>query len=298
MTKKRQPAWVPYFLAALERIGAVRAAAAEAGIDYTSAYARRKAHADFAGQWAAAVERFRAGRAVSDEARVAAEVEEIRAGVGSGTPLDTLGTNGVFDSPSPSHGCAAGPSLSLEGRGARGRLAVGGNGRWSVARETIFFEELAATASVRRAAKAAGVSSQAIYARRRKNTHFATKLVAVKALGRERLDDFLVEAGNRSFDPDAEPLPDCEEMPKVSVAEAIRIVQMHGSRSQKAAVVEEVEEEPSADAIEEVRERIFRKLQRLRAREWEKLEPLGWQQDGDHLIPPGWTREGEADEAG
>ena len=59
---RREPRWVLSFLRALERTGEVRAAAKDAGIDHSTAYARRKAHAEFAGQWEAALERFRAER--------------------------------------------------------------------------------------------------------------------------------------------------------------------------------------------------------------------------------------------
>jgi hypothetical protein len=54
MTKKA-PRWTIAFLRALTRTGDVRAAAADAGIDYTTAYARRKAHAEFAGLWRGAL---------------------------------------------------------------------------------------------------------------------------------------------------------------------------------------------------------------------------------------------------
>jgi hypothetical protein len=56
---RKAPAWVPYFLKSLERLGQVRAAAEEAGVDFTSAYARRKAHSDFAEAWDAALQRRR-----------------------------------------------------------------------------------------------------------------------------------------------------------------------------------------------------------------------------------------------
>src|SRR5207244_848598 len=115
------------------------------GIDHTTAYARRRTYADFAEGWERALKRFRA-----EKARV--EEEEIAA---------------LRNAPSPSHGSAVGPSLSREGRGANwedlvvanGQLKRVGRERWSKAKEAVFFEELAATANVQRAAKAAGVSS-------------------------------------------------------------------------------------------------------------------------------------------
>src|SRR5881275_3169313 len=57
MTKKK-PRWVTPFLRALERTGVARAAAADAGVDYTTAYARRRTHADFATDWAWVVQAY------------------------------------------------------------------------------------------------------------------------------------------------------------------------------------------------------------------------------------------------
>jgi len=48
---KRTPRWVVPFLRALERTGEVRTAAIDAGIDHSTAYARRRAHPDFASNW-------------------------------------------------------------------------------------------------------------------------------------------------------------------------------------------------------------------------------------------------------
>src|SRR4051794_34833569 len=49
--KRKPPRWVIPFLRALERTGEVRTAARDAGVDHSTAYARRKAHADFAADW-------------------------------------------------------------------------------------------------------------------------------------------------------------------------------------------------------------------------------------------------------
>jgi hypothetical protein len=49
-------------LRALERCGDARASAEDAGIDHTTAYARRKAHADFGAAWAAALAAHKARR--------------------------------------------------------------------------------------------------------------------------------------------------------------------------------------------------------------------------------------------
>ena len=52
---RKEPRWTIAFLRALERTGEVRGAAEDAGVDYSTAYARRRRHADFAGAWDAAM---------------------------------------------------------------------------------------------------------------------------------------------------------------------------------------------------------------------------------------------------
>lgn len=159
----------------------------------------------------------------------------------------------------------------------------------------MFFEELAASASVRRAAKAAGVSPQAVYARRAKSALFRTKWDAVLEVGRARLDALLVEAANRTFDPDSDPLPECEGTPAVSVAEAIRIVKMHGSKRDQASFAEE--EEPPAEEMAAIRERVLAKIDRLAELHRAERLDAGWQEDErfeDALVPPGWARVEEA----
>ena len=81
---RKPPRWVAPFLRALERGGDVRRAAFEVGVDHTTAYNRRKVHADFAAAWAEALRRFAAG-------------EEDR----GDSPLSPLAVGGP---PSPSRG--------------------------------------------------------------------------------------------------------------------------------------------------------------------------------------------------
>src|SRR4051794_26029937 len=47
MSTRKSPRWVIAFLRALARTGVAREAAKDAGIDHTTAYERRKAHAGF-----------------------------------------------------------------------------------------------------------------------------------------------------------------------------------------------------------------------------------------------------------
>jgi hypothetical protein len=269
MTRARKPPrWAIPFLRALERTGKARAAAEDAGVDHSTAYVRRKTHAEFAAAWEEALERF---RAATDEAR-AAKMGEVVAELKP-------------PHPSPSHCSAAGPSLSPEGRGAdereyviaSGQLKRVGPGRGSKAKERAFLAELAYSGSVRRACRAVGLSREALRQRRSKDPHFAAACLAAIEHARVQLNAFLVEAGNSTFDPDE--LPTGEEetpLPKVTVAEAIQIVKLKGRPGAEAGA--------GADPLasdEEVRDALLKSLMALGVRvaqaedAWEALKNSG-----------------------
>jgi hypothetical protein len=69
MNEPKPPRWTIPFLRALERTGDVRASAEDAGIDHTTAYARRRTHAEFASNWERALQAHaeRAGRERAEE---------------------------------------------------------------------------------------------------------------------------------------------------------------------------------------------------------------------------------------
>ena len=164
------------------------------------------------------------------------------------------------------------------------------------AREKAFFDELAATANVKRAAAAAGVSANAVYARRMKHPHFKAKWAAVLETGRASIEMHLVEAANRTFDPDEIDIAETE--PKVSVAEAIRIVQLHGTAKQQEELPDPFAEQAAAmteDEVAELREKLVRKLRRMRDRDMPDMIAEGWwfDEEFDQMVPPGWMREGD-----
>ena len=70
----------------------------------------------------------------------------------------------------------------------------------------------------RRAAKAAGVSPNAVFARRLKHRVFRAKWEAIVATAKSSIDLYLVEASNQTFDPEA--LDTGEVQPKVTISEA------------------------------------------------------------------------------
>ena len=258
-SRGKPPRWTIAFLRALERTGEVRAAAEDAGVDHTTAYARRKAHHGFAEAWDAALRVH--GERIAEETKQAVE---------------TL---------SAAQTAAAAPV------GAQLRRA--GHDRWSQAKERLFFEELAATANVKRAAAAAGVSANAVYARRLKHLLFRAKWAAVLETGRASIELKLVEAANKTFDPEDIDVGDVQ--PKVSVAEAIKIAHSASGGRQKETLPNPFAEEAESmapDELEELRERLVQKLRRYRNRAMPDLIAAGWSCDESHdqLVPPGWVR--------
>lgn len=129
-----------------------------------------------------------------------------------------------------------------------------------------------------------------------KQALFRAKWDAVLETGRAAIEMRLVEAANKSFDP-AE-LDTGGVQPSVSVAEAIRIVQLHGSAKQKEKLADPFEEQAasmSEAAVDALRKRVLDKFMRLRARERPKLIEAGWSHDEEHdrMVPPGWVRAGQ-----
>jgi hypothetical protein len=269
--KRKPPRWVVPFLRALERTGDVRAAAEDAGIDHSTAYARRKRPGDFADAWDAAMDRYAAAKEERQAEEIAA-LEDAR----SAPPA----LRHAQDERRPPEEMVGGGS----------QLKRAGHDRWGPRKEKLFFDELAATANVKRAAKAAGVSPNAVYQRRMRDAHFKAKWAAVLETGRAAIEMKLVEAANRSFD--AEELDTGEVEPRVSVAEAIRITQAQGSKRQEPA---DPYDDPNYDYDEDmadIRERLIQKFQALRRRDRPELLAQGWSYDEswDREIPPGWIK--------
>src|SRR5438067_2963304 len=86
MSTRKAPRWVIPFVRALARTGVAREAAKDAGIDHTTAYERRKAHADFAADWAAAL-RMHAILKAEEEREAVAAIRAKRNSAGALTPL-------------------------------------------------------------------------------------------------------------------------------------------------------------------------------------------------------------------
>ena len=151
--ERKAPRWADPFLLALMRTGEVREAAKWAGVDFTTAYARRKRHRDFAGQWDDALALFRARRAEAEDA----EVRRIEA-EGEPASRDALGTNGLGGM-APPRSAAPSPASAAGGTGLQVRRAH--SARWTEAKERRFFDELVASAWSQRRRNTADLARRA-----------------------------------------------------------------------------------------------------------------------------------------
>lgn len=279
---RKEPRWVVAFLRALERTGEARVAAKDAGIDFTTAYARRRAHGEFAQAWAEAL--------AAHDVRVTAEEEAEIAAVERG---------GLQAGPSTIASAGNGPPSQAQLREdvvvCAGKVRRRGHGRWSKAKEKVFFEELAATANMRMAADAAGVSTNAIRARRHKSRLFAAKFDAVVRNAGAVIDLYLVEEARKTFDP--ETIDSGDVQPRVTIDQAIKISQLNAAKAKREGAAgnpfEDEQDEPEYDYHEDVadiRERIVRKLQLMKKRDMPDMIAQGWSYDEryDHMVPPGW----------
>jgi hypothetical protein len=197
------PAWRAAFLRELARGGSVALAAAAVGIDRSSAYQVRKRNAAFAASWERALA---SARGVLRQAR------------------DERGPLRLRDD-----------ECVRASKAGRPCVVRAGPGRWSVAGERAFLAELTATANVMAAARAAGVSAQAAYNRRRQWPGFAAAWDAALAEGYARIEMLLVCAATATLDP--EPAAAAEAVrgdgfagPEMSVEQAMKLLFHHEGR--------------------------------------------------------------------
>lgn len=256
--------WRGAFLEALRKSGNVKASALAAGVHPQTAYRARRAHPDFAAEWADAVSAWRA-QALPGETRPGA--------IPVAHPGEAVVTG------------AAGSARAV-------RLSPHRFGK--TARKT-FLTELGATGSVARAAEACGFSTTALYRRRVKERDFAEAWDAAMTLGRARLEGLLVEAAQRQFDPEA--LPIAGEAPRVTTREAIEIWKYGAAKGSGAGSGAGsgsrgrgwIEPEVSEEEVAAARARIEARLDRMR----ENMLRAGYSETPEgHLIPPGYGKIG------
>lgn len=267
MGKRKSAAEWRAFMRALGRTGNARAAAAEAGMDVGTAYDRRIKDDKFAARWAAAVEKFRAREAKK--------------------PRHDPGSR-------PGRSARAGEELVLRRTKHGDRLVRAAAGRWCAETEARFFAALGRTGCVRAAARAAGISTTALYKRREAYPEFAERWDAVAADAGARLPELLRAASIASFDPEAAEEMAGEGLPPVNVDQAIRISKMHGAGKNGKGGRGSPERRTATRA--ETEAAVLKLLAKRRRQVRSELLAKGWSETGDgQFVPPGWTYSGPPD---
>lgn len=196
------PAWRRAFLSELARSGSVTLAAAAVGIDRSSAYQARRKNPALAASWE---------RALASARGVLRPFDGLRAQDERVLGAPTLREDEVVRASKAGRPC----------------VVRAGPGRWSVAGERRFLAELTATANVKAAARAAGVSAVAAYNRRRLWPAFAAAWDAARAEGYVRLEMALLHAATATLDPEPEAgavRDDAFAGPEMSVDQAMRLL--------------------------------------------------------------------------
>jgi hypothetical protein len=247
------PAWRRAFLRELARSGNVARAAEKAGIHHSNAYRVRDRNPAFAASWDRA-------RAAAWERLVDDGPQDVRS---FETPLRDGGCAASSGAPQDEWGKKERPKLraneivrsSKEGRPC---IARAGAGRWSSESERAFLAELRASANVKAAARAAGVSSQAAYSRRKVWPGFAEAWREAKAEGYERIEMLLIHAATVTLDPEPSPEAACEA-PPMTVEQAMNLFKLHRA-SQSGGKPQRYGWRQQEPDIEEVRAEILRKV--------------------------------------
>ena len=253
MTNHRTPpAWRRAFLRELARGGSVTRAAEACGICKTTPYQLRKTNAAFAASWTRALERARdrlsprEDGALPPDGAFSMEVPA-SAGTREARLRPILRPNETIRSSKTGKCC----------------IMKTGPGRWNAKAEAAFLAELTASANVKAAARAAGVSTVAVYNRRKLWPAFKAEWDAAVAEGFARIETLVVCAATTTLDP--EPLPprawECGlEAERMTMDQALKVWLAHNARNQagtKRRLGGPPRREPD---IEEVRQEILRKV--------------------------------------
>ena len=254
--------WRKIFLRALAHTGNVRVSAAEAGVDRETAYNHRAKDPAFAAKWATALEKAKALR------------------LRSGQVGRKQGAAGELVLRRTKHG---------------DKMVRAAPGRWSAGVEAAFFAALGRTGCVRAAARAAGISTTALYNRREAYPEFAERWRGVEAEALQRIPGLLAAATIASLDPD----PSTRSgqggrgrLPLVNVDQAIAISRLKGAGSgvSGAAAGRRGLLRKPVQSDDELKADLAKKLTSLMRRLDRKKMAKGWiRTDEGVMIPPGWT---------
>ncbi len=149
-------------------------------------------------------------------------------------------------------------------RAGNGRRAVVARARlrqWTPRVEARFLEVLAATANVKLACEAAGLSVASAYARRNKWPGFGERWKAALETGYVRLEFALLENACNTFEPVIEFTPDLP-MPPMRIDDALQVLRLH--RHAVRGVGRPLRQLSVLPSIEEVQAEITKKVAALR----------------------------------
>ena len=151
--------------------------------------------------------------------------------------------------------------LTLVG-GKRPQLRSHSRRNWTKAKEAKFLSVLADTCNVTRAAAEAGVSASGAYGRRKENAAFRAGWLEAIAVAYQRLELVLLDRAFNGTEKMVKRRDGSDErMIEYSNQLGLTLLKMH----RDTAVEADTEFEPSQ--IEELRERLFNKLKRLKQRD-------------------------------
>jgi phage terminase small subunit len=146
--------------------------------------------------------------------------------------------------------------------GARPIVRKARRREWTRAREKQFLSALSETCNVTVAAEAAGISLTTAYVRRKKVAAFRAGWAEAIATAYQRLELVMLDRALNGTEKIVVRKDGSEErMREYPNQIAMHLLKMHRDSAMEAV------EEPAEAEIEEVRERLFKKLQRLRNRD-------------------------------
>lgn len=151
--------------------------------------------------------------------------------------------------------------LTVVGR-SRPQVRKPRKSEWTKAKEKLFLTTLSATCNVTAAAEAAGMSASGAYLRRKKVAAFRASWIEAIATAYRDLELVLLErALNGTERIVTRPNGSVERMREYPNQIALQLLRMHRDTAVEA------EYEPPESEVEELRQRLFDKLERLRKRE-------------------------------
>jgi hypothetical protein len=159
--------------------------------------------------------------------------------------------------------------LVLVGGGTRAQVRKASRRDWTKAKEQRFLTVLAETCNVSRACEEAGVSDSGAYQRRKANAAFRAAWLDAIGTAYQRLELVLLERALNGTEKIVTKSDGREErMREYPNQIALTLLRMHRDTAAEAQT------EVQADDVEEIRQRLLEKLERLRER-YEREESAG-----------------------